>query len=151
MSLVRSRRPPFRKVVDLKKLYIVNNILSSTPRCALLASFFEGSAVMMTAGLLWHLGTVEFLPAYAALMAGDLLADIMWYVIGHYGARSFFERWGHFFGATPEILEKAERRFNQYHTKILIFSKLTMGLGLAVPILIAAGMMRVPFTRFAVI
>ncbi|TSC70696.1 MAG: membrane-associated protein [Parcubacteria group bacterium Gr01-1014_49] len=116
-----------------------------------LGSFFEGSAVMMTTGLLWHVGTVEFWPAYLALLAGDISADIMWYIVGHFAARSFFIRWGHFFGATPDVLEKVERRFNHYHTKILIISKLTMGLGLAVPVLIVAGMMRVPFTRFVVI
>ncbi len=114
-------------------------------------SFLEGSAVMMTTGLLWHIGTVAFWPAYAALLAGDFLADVMWYVIGHYGARSFFDRWGHFFGATPDVIGKVERRFNHYHTKILIISKLTMGLGLAVPILIVAGMLRVPFMRYLMI
>lgn len=106
---------------------------------------------MMTTGLLWHIGTVAFWPAYAALLAGDFLADVMWYVIGHYGARSFFDRWGHFFGATPDVIGKVERRFNHYHTKILIISKLTMGLGLAVPILIVAGMLRVPFMRYLMI
>lgn len=116
-----------------------------------LGSFFEGSAVMMTTGLLWHIGTVEFWPAYIALLAGDIFADIVWYVVGLYAARSFFDRWGHFFGATPDVIEKVERRFNYYHTKILIISKLTMGLGLAVPVLIVAGMMRVPFTRFVII
>lgn len=116
-----------------------------------LGSFFEGSAVMITTGLLWHIGTVEFWPAYLTLMAGDFIADVVWYVIGHFAARPFFARWGHFFGATPDVLEKVERRFNHYHTKILIISKLTMGLGLAVPVLIVAGMMRVPFIRFATI
>ena len=114
-------------------------------------SFLEGSAVMMTTGLLWHIGTVAFWPAYAALLIGDLSADIVWYFVGHFAARSFFIRWGHFFSMTPEVLEKIERRFNHYHTKILIISKLTMGLGLAVPILIVAGMLRVPFIRFVVI
>lgn len=116
-----------------------------------LGSFFEGSVVMMTVGLLWSTGTVEFWPAYAALLVGDVISDIMWYGIGYFAARSFFLRWGYIFGATPEILEKVERRFNHYHTKILVISKLTMGLGLAVPILIVAGILRVPFIRYVTI
>ncbi len=44
-----------------------------------------------------------------------------------------------------------ERRFHHYHTKILVISKLTMGFGLAVPILMVAGMLHVPYTRFLTI
>lgn len=116
-----------------------------------LGSFFEGSAVMMATGLLSHIGTVAFWPAYAALMAGDVLSDIAWYLTGRFAARSFFTRWGRFFGTTPDILEKIERKFNHHHTKILITSKLTMGLGFAVPILIVAGTLRVPFMRYLTI
>lgn len=116
-----------------------------------LGSFFEGSAVMMTTGLLWHVGTVTFWPAYGALMAGDVLSDIAWYFIGHFAARPFFARWGHFIGATPLVIEKVERRFHKYHTRILIISKLTMGLGLAAVILTVAGMLRVPFVRYLTI
>ena len=116
-----------------------------------IGSFLEGSAVMMTTGLLWHLGEVAFWPAYGALMLGDVLSDTTWYLVGHFGARSFFARWGHVIGVTPEVIDKIERRFQRYHTKILIASKLTMGLGLAVPVLVVAGMLRVPFTRYITI
>lgn len=116
-----------------------------------IGSFVEGSAVMMTGGLLWHIGTVAFWPAYVALLLGDILADIMWYFVGRHAARSFFHRWGHFINVTPTIIEKVERRFHHYHTKILIISKLTMGFGLAVPILVVAGMMRVPFSSYLTI
>ena len=116
-----------------------------------IGSYVEGSAVMMTTGLLWHIGTVEFWPAYLALLLGDVLSDTMWYLIGYYAARPFFTRWGHWFGMTPEVIEKVEGRFNHYHTKILIISKLTMGFGLAVPVLTVAGMLRVPFMRYITI
>lgn len=114
-------------------------------------SYIEGSAVMMTTGLLWHLGTVEFWPAYIALLLGDVLSDTMWYFIGYHGARRFFARWGHWFGMTPDVIEKVERRFHHYHLRILIISKLTMGFGLAVPVLTVAGMLRVPFSRYLII
>jgi membrane protein DedA with SNARE-associated domain len=114
-------------------------------------SYIEGTVVMMTGGLLWRLGTVDFLPAFTALVLGDILADIMWYTIGYFGARRFVDRWGHFFGITQEIVEKIERRFHKYHLRILIISKLTMGFGLAVPVLVSAGMMRISFVRFVII
>ena len=130
---------------------VVAFLESSKYTLIFLGSFLEGSAVMMTTGLLWHIGTVTFWPAYGALLAGDFLADIMWYLVGRFGARSFFVRWGHFINVTPEIIEKVEKRFHHHHTKILIISKLTMGFGLAVPILTVAGMLRVPFIRYLTI
>jgi membrane protein DedA with SNARE-associated domain len=114
-------------------------------------AYIEGSAVMMTTGLLLHLGVVKFWPAYGALFAGDFLSDCMWYAIGRFAARSFFVRWGHFIGVTTQIIDKVERRFYRYHTKILVVSKLTMGLGLAVPVLVTAGMLRIPFRRYVTI
>jgi len=116
-----------------------------------IGSFVEGSAVMITTGLLVGTEVVEFWPAYTALLIGDIVSDFMWYSIGLFGARPFFARWGHIFGATPQVIENVEKKFNVYNTKILIISKLTMGLGLAVPILIVAGMLRVPLSRFAAI
>ncbi|MFA5744797.1 MAG: VTT domain-containing protein [Candidatus Paceibacterota bacterium] len=116
-----------------------------------IGSFFEGSAMMMTAGLLWHLNVVTFWPAYSALLIGDILSDTIWYIVGRFFARSFLTQWGHFINVTPQIIEKIEKRFYHYHTKILTVSKLTMGFGFAIPILITAGMLRVPFARYITI
>ena len=113
--------------------------------------YIEGTVVMMGTGLLWHVGQVAFLPAYIALLLGDVLSDIMWYTIGYFGARKFMDRWGHMIGMTPEVVQKIERRFHKYQTPILIVSKLSMGFGFAVATLTTAGMLRVPFYRFFII
>ena len=60
-------------------------------------------------------------------------------------------RWGHLFGATPEVIAMIEGRFRRYQTSILIISKLTMGFGFAVVTLTVAGMLRVPFALYATI
>lgn len=114
-------------------------------------AFFEGPVMMLAGGLLWRLGQVDFLPAYVALLAGDITADAAWYYVGHHGARHFVARLGWLFGLTADMIDKAERRFHTYHTRVLVISKLTMGFGLAVPILIVAGMLRVPFGRYLMI
>lgn len=111
-------------------------------------SFLEGTGVMLTGGVFLHLGLVAFWPVYLALIAGDIISDIMWYYVGYFGARRFLMRWGHLIGATPDIVAKIERRFHKYHLHILVTSKLTMGFGLATPILTTAGMLRVPFSRY---
>lgn len=114
-------------------------------------SYIEGTVVMLATGILWHSGVVSFWPAYAALLLGDILADVMWYFIGLFAARKTIDKWGHRFGLTPENIAKVERRFHKYHTQILIISKLSMGFGLAVVTLTTAGMLRVPFLRYIVI
>jgi len=114
-------------------------------------SFLEGTTVMLTGGILWHEGLVAFAPTYFALIAGDVLSDVMWYALGYWGGHHFVERWGHLVNATPEVMEKARRYFQKYHARILIISKLTMGLGFSVPILITLGLLRMSFTQYLLI
>jgi membrane-associated protein len=116
-----------------------------------LGAYFEGTVVMLTGGVLLKLGEVQVLPLYVALLLGDVLSDIMWYFIGYFGARRFMMRWGYILNATPEVIEKLEHRFQKYHLRILVISKLTMGFGLAAAILATAGMLRVSFIRYCVI
>ena len=130
---------------------IIALLLSTKYPLIFTGSFIEGSVVMIGTGLLWHSGIVDFWPAYIALVLGDILADLMWYAIGYFGARKFVDRWGHYINMTPDVVSKIERRFNTYHTWILIISKLTMGFGFAVATLTTAGMMRVPLFRYFVI
>lgn len=116
-----------------------------------LGAYIEGTVVMLTGGVLLKLGQVQFWQLYASLILGDVLSDMMWYWIGYFGARRLIMRWGYVVNATPAIVAKLERRFHKYHLRILIFSKLTMGFGLAVPILATAGMLRVSFARYCTI
>ena len=116
-----------------------------------LGSYFEGTVVMISSGLLWHLGKVAFWPMYLALIAGDFLSDLTWYFIGYFGARPFVNRWGHLVGASPDVVVRVERRFKMHETPILILSKLTMGFGLMIATLITAGMLRVSLWKFTVI
>lgn len=113
-----------------------------------LGSFFEGPIVMAAAGFLIKLGYFKILPAFSMLLLGDLLADVAWYYVGHFGARKFIYKFGRFFGVTESAMEKVKVMFHKHHNKILIFSKVTMGFGIAVPILVTAGISKVPIRRF---
>src|SRR6185369_8804683 len=74
----------------------------------------EGPVVMLTSGFLYRLGQFNLLPLYFSLMAGDFAADLVWYVIGRYGARTMINRFGHLFNITPQIINKIEKRFRRY-------------------------------------
>lgn len=108
----------------------------------------EGPVVMMISGLLVRVGFFSFWPIYLILMAGDLTGDVVWYLVGRHGARSFIDKYGHFFSITEENVERTERFFNDHQVKILFISKITMGFGFALATLIAAGAARVPFKKY---
>lgn len=124
--------------------------LISVSRYGLLfiTTLFGSPVVMIAAGYLIHIGQFDFWSAYGTIVAADIVGDIGWYWIGRIGARPFILRFGKYFGATPELIDRLEARFLKYHERILIVSKLTMGFGVAIGVLAVAGLMRVPFWRY---
>ena len=111
----------------------------------------EGPVIMMLSGFLVRVSFFSFWPIYLILMAGDLTGDVLWYLVGRHGARSFIDRYGRFFSISEENVEKAERFFQDHQGKILFFSKITMGFGFALATLIAAGAAKVPFKKYFLI
>lgn len=114
-------------------------------------AFFEGPVAMAASGFFIKLGYLEVFAAYSLLLLGDLAADIMWYYLGYFGASKFLNKFGRFFGINKEVSEKAQELFRKHHTKILFFSKITMGFGFALAILITAGVTKVSIKRFIVL
>ncbi len=113
-----------------------------------LGVIIEGPVLMVACGFFLRLEGLELFPTFIALLAGDLLADAIWYYIGcHYGER-IFKKHGKFFGITEDRFEKAKELFRLYHDKILLISKVTIGFGMAIATLVVAGATRVPFRRF---
>lgn len=108
----------------------------------------EGPYVMMLSGFLLKLGTVALIPTFIALSIGDLIADVVWYYVGHYFGNGFVRRFGRFFDITPESIERAKQLFGAHRKKILLGSKLTAGFGLSLGTLITAGMVGVPFWEY---
>ncbi|MEI7688642.1 MAG: DedA family protein [Candidatus Nomurabacteria bacterium] len=116
-----------------------------------IGTILEGPVVMMASGFLYRLGSFSFFPMYLALVLGDFVADILWYCLGRYGTRNAIYKYGHYVGVTPETIERVENQFIKFHQKILIISKLTMGLGFAAVILVVAGMFKVPFKNYVIL
>jgi len=108
----------------------------------------EGPILMIASGFLFHQGVFPLIPLFLSLLIGDLMGDIIWYYIGYYFAEKAFNKHGKFWGVSPELFESTKKLFNKYHTKILLVSKLVMGLGLALAVLIVAGATRVPFKKY---
>ena len=111
----------------------------------------QGPIVMLIGGFLVRLGFFSFWPIYLTIVAADLTGDVLWYYVGHHGARKIINKYGRFIGITEENVERAEKFFHEHQGKILFISKLTTGFGLAIAVLIAAGAARVPFRKYLTI
>ena len=112
---------------------------------------FEGPIVMVASGFLYRQGFFEFVPMFTTICIGDLAADVGWYSLGYFFGEPFLKKHGHFFSVTPENFEKAKALFHKYHTKILLVSKMTLGLGMSLAVLMAAGASKVPFRMYIIL
>ncbi|OGG76463.1 hypothetical protein A2950_00670 [Candidatus Kaiserbacteria bacterium RIFCSPLOWO2_01_FULL_55_19] len=117
-----------------------------------LALFFltlaQGPLAMTLGGFLLRLDYFTFWPTYLVLMAGDLVGDTLWYLVGYHAGRRFVVRFGKFFSITETTIAKTEEVFHRYTNRILLISKITMGFGFAIATLLVAGMSRIPFRSY---
>jgi len=108
----------------------------------------EGPILSMICGFFVSTGALILLPTFLALAVGDLMGDALWYWLGRTYGHSFITRFGTYVSITETNVATVERIFQRYHTSILLFSKLTMGLGFPGATLFTAGMTRIPFGKF---
>ena len=114
-------------------------------------SFVEGPILGLICGLLFRLGYLDLVPAYIALMIGDLCGDVFWYCMGRYFGDRFINRFGKYFGIDRKNIGYIEKLFHRYKNRILIISKITMGFGFALVTLVTAGLVKIPFKRYLIL
>jgi membrane protein DedA with SNARE-associated domain len=116
-----------------------------------IGAFIEGPILMTATGFLYSLGYFSLIPAFFALLFGDLVGDVAWYAVGYYAAHPFLRKFGKYFNLSENSIERVKLLYKKYDSKILIASKLTMGFGFAAGVLMAAGMSKVPLKKFVVL
>ena len=100
----------------------------------------EGPIVSLVVGFLIYLGYLKFLPAYAILLLGDLIPDVIYYYIGRFGnRRKIMEKYG-------SRLNIVEKLWQEHGRKTMFLSKLAYGLSTL--FLISAGLVNMPLKRF---
>ncbi|GBE03415.1 hypothetical protein BMS3Abin09_00330 [bacterium BMS3Abin09] len=129
---------------------IENFILTFKYPAIFIGSFFEGPVVMIAAGFLFKLGYFKLVPAFFLLLCGDLAADFSWYGVGYFGTYRLVQKYGRFFDISDKTIDTVRIMFRKHEEKILIISKVTMGFGFALAVLITAGMVRVPLEKYAI-
>lgn len=113
-----------------------------------LGVIIEGPILMIASGFFILLGFFDLVPVFIVILIGDLVGDTIWYYIGYFFAEPFLRKYGKFIKITPKIFEKVKMLFHKYHTKILIISKVTIGLGMSLAVLMAAGTTHIPYKKF---
>ncbi|MDP3645587.1 MAG: VTT domain-containing protein [bacterium] len=95
-----------------------------------------------------RLEMLGLVPTFLALAVGDLIGDALWYGAGKRYGNSFFHRFGRFFSLTEGNVDTVKKIFQRYHVRILLLSKVTMGIGFPGATLFTAGLTGIPFRTF---
>ena len=86
------------------------------------------------------------IPTFAAVVTGNLVADMAWYSLGRYSKLDWIKRLGPRFGVNLQIIDEMELEIQKHAPRFLFLAKLTVGL--PVPSLIATGLSKVPVRRW---
>ena len=108
-------------------------------------SILEGPIITILSGLLVSLGSVNVYMVFLTLIAGDLVGDMIYYIIGRFGRKHFIHRWGHLIGITEDKIIHLEDRFKKHEISILLIGK-TQPIGSVA--LATAGFVKMPFIKF---
>lgn len=112
-------------------------------------AIMEGPIISVIAGFLVSLGIFNLFIVYAIIVVGDILGDAFWYFLGRYGGNwRYTEPIKRFFKLTPERIDATREKFHTHRYKMMMASKLVHGVGSAG--LFTAGLVRVPYTTFAI-
>ena len=111
-------------------------------------AFISQPPTAMLAGIFVRLGYLDFPLTLICVVAGALLGDAAWYFIGYHWGERFATRFGKYFSITSDHIATVKRLFGRYDSQILVLSKVTNGLGLAIATLFTAGLSRISFFRF---
>ncbi|MEO0974776.1 MAG: alpha/beta fold hydrolase, partial [Pseudomonadota bacterium] len=112
-----------------------------------LATYLSEDLTCIAAGLLVARGTLAFLPATAACMVGIFTSDLALYYLGRHFGRPALQRRPLRWLITTEQLARSERWFDRRGPWAIIASRFVPGS--RVPCYVAAGVLRMPFWRFA--
>jgi membrane protein DedA with SNARE-associated domain len=111
-----------------------------------LFTVIEGPLVAMIAGLFASLGFLNLALAFLVIIAGDLVSDSLYYSIGFWGREKMVKKYGRFIMLDQKRLHRFETLIRYHSVKVLVIGKLTHLAG--VPVLISAGLVKIPYKKF---
>jgi len=128
---------------------IINLLYEHRYIFAFLGAFFEGTFIMILAGVLYKFGYFKFWGLMAALFSGYFLNGIAWYLIGRCGGNRILEKWGRRLHITKNLLEKLEDYFKNHSVKTIFITRITWGFSMVT--FIIAGAFKMNFKKFLIV
>jgi len=113
-----------------------------------LGALFEGTFIMLLAGVFLKLGFLKFWGLMAVLVSGYFINGIFFYLVGRYGgekALRLIEK----LKAAKGVVGKLKEYFLKHSIKAIFITRITYGFG--IPILIIAGSVKMNFKKFLVV
>jgi membrane protein DedA with SNARE-associated domain len=114
-----------------------------------IAMLIEGPIVTAAASFAVVFGYFSLPIIFLLSLLGDIVADIIYYVIGYFSRIKVVEKFGHHFGLTTSRMERIEHLLNNHPIKTLIALKLTPVL--PTPGLMIVGATQMPIKKFITI
>lgn len=85
----------------------------------------EGPVLTAAASFATTLGYFNLGIIFVLAIAGDIVGDFIWYALGYFGRLTVINRFGHYFGASRERMEKLRTLFERHPGKIITAVKLS--------------------------
>ena len=106
----------------------------------------EGPIATLLGAAAASAGLMRTWAVFSAAAAGNLTADMLWYLLGYYGKVDTALRLGRWAGLKRQHIDRLTVSMQKHALKILFFAKMTAGF--MIPSLIATGLARIPWKRW---
>lgn len=106
----------------------------------------QGPIVTLLAGAAASAGLFKPELVFAAAVAANLTADVVWYSVGYSGRLDRILQHDRIFGINRGHIDKIQLSVERHAAKMLLLAKISAGF--AVPALIAAGVLRIPWRKW---
>jgi membrane-associated protein len=110
-------------------------------------AILEGPILAIIVGFLVTLKVFNLFIVFVVLVMGDVIGDSFMYTLGRWGGKPVIDKVAPFLGITDQKLGDGKKFFDEKHVRAVMLSKLVHGLGFIG--LITAGILKVPYRRFA--
>ncbi len=112
-------------------------------------TIFEGPIVNVIAAFLASIGVMNIFAVYAIAVMGDLIGDILYYLIGRLGRHTIIPKYGRYLGITEDRIKFAEEHYKNHLLKTIAISKVAQAPILAA--LVLAGITKTDFLEFVAV
>jgi len=131
------------KYFQLYGYYLLFSVLF-LENTVLVGLIVPGETVLLAASFLVSQDNFNLITVISVAIFGALAGNNLGYLIGSRGGRPFVERFGHYFGVSPQRIKAAEEYFGRHGGKTVFIGRFAVGIRVFVSLLAGASHMNYP-------